>query len=181
MPPEDYALRSRKDAEGGPLRPECLYHSLRIPARLLGSLSALAPKTRRQFPEIDGDIHIVAVPARHGEVRCTVYRPPIVHRRSERRHYRLASAEWETNGNGIEGIAPELVISAERDRLRGEAAALARKLDVAGSVVEYRDVPGVDHGYNIVGDSEDITLQIYDFIVDHVVRSTTEEKSRFPQ
>jgi acetyl esterase len=73
-----------------------------------------------------------------------------------------------TNGDNIKGVAPALVITAELDRLHDETAAYARKLDAAGSLVEYRDVLGVDHGYNILGDSKGITRQIYDFSADHM-------------
>jgi acetyl esterase len=55
----------------------------------------------------------------------------------------LASPAWGDNAEGIEGIAPALVVTAERDRLRGEAAAYAAKLDAVGALIEYRDVPGV--------------------------------------
>jgi acetyl esterase/lipase len=285
-------------------------------ARLFGKLSALAPRVRRQFPEIDGDTYTLSVPTRHGGVECTIYRPPsdadekppvyvnahgggfvigyswqddpwcrylAAHAKvavvnvdyataprsrfpaaieqlfdvlrwassAERDwdglrlcvggqsaggalaagaarlalenggpkialqvlHYppldlvtpprqkhaaggrpflrpwmgeifdtayipnpdlrldRLASPAWGSNGDGIKGIAPALVITAERDRLRDEAAVYAGKLDAAESLVEYRDVPGVDHGYNLVGGSEEITRRMYDFIIDHVARA----------
>lgn len=90
---------------------------------------------------------------------------------AQRRHH-LASPAWGTNADGIEGIAPALVITAERDGLRDEAATYARKLDVAGSLVEHHDVPGVDHGYDIRGESPEVTRRTYEFIVDHVVRAT---------
>ena len=76
------------------------------------------------------------------------------------------------NADGIEGIAPALVITAERDRLRSEAATYARKLEEAGSLVEYREVPGVDHGYDILDESAEVTRQMYEFIADHVKRAT---------
>jgi len=287
-------------------------------ARLFGKAGALAPKSRRQFPEIQGDTYVVSVPTRHGDVACTIYNPPatsgtrvavyvnvhgggfviaypeqddpwcrylaahakvaavnvdyaiaprsrfpiaveqvydvlmwassadrewdggrlcvggqsaggslaagaarlaletggpqialqVLHYpvldlvtpakdkhgargkpflrpwmgeifttayipEPDRRRDRLASPAWGPNGDGIKGIAPAVVITAERDRLRNEAAIYARKLDAVGCLVEYRDVPGVDHGYNIIGDSEDITRQMYDFIVDHVVRASS--------
>ena len=91
----------------------------------------------------------------------------------KQRRDRLASPAWGTNGDNIKGIAPALVITAELDRLHDETAAYARKLDAAGSLVEYRDVLGVDHGYNILGDSKEIARQIYDFIADHVASATT--------
>ena len=59
-----------------------------------------------------------------GEVFDTAYIPDPAQRRD-----RLASPAWGTNGDHIEGIAPALVVSAEFDRLRDEAAAYADKLD----------------------------------------------------
>ncbi|MDT5251425.1 MAG: hypothetical protein QOE48_6140 [Mycobacterium sp.] len=98
-----------------------------------------------------------------GDVLDTAYIPD-----PEQRRDRLASPAWGTNGDNIKGVAPALVITAELDRLHDETAVYARKLDAAGSLVEYRDVLGVDHGYNILGDSKGITRQIYDFIADHM-------------
>lgn len=90
---------------------------------------------------------------------------------AQRRH-RLVSPAWGSNADGIEGIAPALVITAERDRLRSEAATYARKLEEAGSLVEYREVPGVDHGYDILDESAEVTRQMYEFIAGHVKRAT---------
>jgi acetyl esterase len=39
-------------------------------------------------------------------------------------------------------------------------------------LVEYLDVHGVDHGYNILGDDTEITRRMYDFIAGHVARAT---------
>jgi acetyl esterase len=77
---------------------------------------------------------------------------------------------------GAISIAPALVVTAEFDRLRDEAAAYADKLDVAGSLVEYREVRGVDHGYNIMSDAWDITRQMYAFIADHVAGAVGQEQ-----
>jgi acetyl esterase/lipase len=106
-----------------------------------------------------------------GEVFDTAYIPD-----PEQRRDRLASPAWGTNADHIEGIAPALVVTAEFDRLRDEAAAYADKLDVAGSLVEYREVRGVDHGYNIMSDAADITRQMYAFIADHVARAVGQEQ-----
>ncbi len=67
-----------------------------------------------------------------------------------------------------------LVVTAELDRLRDEAARYARKLQAAGSLVEYHDVTGVDHGYNILGDSTDVTAAMYEYIADHVTQATAQ-------
>jgi acetyl esterase len=88
-----------------------------------------------------------------------------------RRRHHLASPAWGANADGIEGIAPALVITAERDRLRAEGAAYARRLEAAGSLAEYHDVRGVDHGYDIRGESPEVTRQAYAFIAGHVARA----------
>ena len=103
-----------------------------------------------------------------GEVFDTAYIPD----RAQRRH-RLASPAWGANADEVTGIAPALVIAAEFDRLRDEAKRYADKLAAAGSLVEYHDVHGVDHGYNIMSDATDITRQMYDLIADHVRRAVS--------
>ena len=102
-----------------------------------------------------------------GEVFDTAYIP-----RPAQRRDRLASPAWAANGDGIGGIAPALVVTAEYDRLRGEAQRYAEKLDIAGSLAEYHEVAGVDHGYNIMSSAVDLTEQVYLRIVGHVVRAT---------
>ncbi len=98
-----------------------------------------------------------------GEVFDTAYIPDRAHR-----GHRLASPAWGTNADDITGIAPALVVAAEFDRLRGEDKRYADKLEAAGSLVEYVEVRGVDHGYNIMSDATEITRQMYDLIVGHV-------------
>ena len=72
----------------------------------------------------------------------------------------------------LTGIAPALVITAEHDRLRDEARGYAERLDSAGSLAEYYEAPGVDHGYNIMSSAADITRATYDPICRHVIRAT---------
>jgi acetyl esterase len=88
------------------------------------------------------------------------------------RRHRLASPAWDGNADGLDGIAPALVITAELDRLRDEAASYARRLEAVGSLVEHYDVPGVDHGYNIMSDDTDVTERVYALIAGHVIRAT---------
>lgn len=103
-----------------------------------------------------------------GEVFDTAYIPDPAQRRD-----RLASPAWGDNADGIAGIAPGLVVTAAHDRLRDEARRYAEKLDAAGSLAEYYEVAGVDHGYNIMSSATDVTRRSYDHIVGHVVRATT--------
>ncbi|MBE1551140.1 acetyl esterase/lipase [Mycobacterium sp. OAS707] len=91
----------------------------------------------------------------------------------EQRRHPLASPAWGPNADDITGIAPALVVTAEYDRLCGEGRRYADKLEAAGALVEYVEVRGVDHGYNIMSDAKEITRQMYDSIVEHVRRATS--------
>lgn len=104
-----------------------------------------------------------------GEVFDTAYIPD-----RDRRRNRLASPAWGENCTNLAGIAPAVVVTAEFDRLRDEAAAYARRLDAVGALAEYVEVPGVDHGYNIMSDAPEAvaaTTQTYRRIAEHVVRA----------
>lgn len=103
-----------------------------------------------------------------GEVFDTAYIPDPAQRRD-----RLASPAWGDNADGIAGIAPALVVTAEHDRLRGEARRYADKLQAVGALAEYYEVPGVDHGYNIMSNAADVTRDSYARIAAHVVRATS--------
>ena len=89
-----------------------------------------------------------------------------------RRGHRLASPAWGENADGLAGIAPALVVTAELDRLRAEAITYARKLDVAGSLVEHHDVTGADHGYDLLGTAPGAAQRTYDLIAAHLRRAT---------
>jgi acetyl esterase len=102
-----------------------------------------------------------------GEVFNAAYVPD-----RARRTDRLASPVWGANADGIDGIAPALIVTAEYDRLRGEGHQYAQKLDAVGSLAEYHDVPGVDHGYNIMSNNAEVTRKVYDLIARHVRRAT---------
>lgn len=102
-----------------------------------------------------------------GEVFDTAYIPGRAQRRD-----RLASPAWGRNADGITGIAPALVVTAEHDRLRDEARCYAAKLEAAGALVEYYEVPGVDHGYNIMSEATEVTRRVYAHLAAHVARAT---------
>ena len=53
----------------------------------------------------------------------------------------------------------------------------AHQLDTAGSLAEYHDVRGVDHGYNVMSDELDVTRRMYDLIAGHVRRATAQPVS----
>ncbi|MGA6161660.1 alpha/beta hydrolase fold domain-containing protein [Amycolatopsis magusensis] len=103
-----------------------------------------------------------------GEIFDTAYIPD----RGERGH-RLASPAWGPNADGLDGIAPAVVITAELDRLRAEAITYARKLDVAGALVQHHDVTGADHGYDMLGDAPGLAQQTYDLIAGHLRRAVS--------
>lgn len=102
-----------------------------------------------------------------GEIFDTAYIPDPARRRDP-----LASPAWGDNGTGLQGIAPALVITAEYDRLRDEARRYADALAAAGALAEYYEVPGVDHGYNIMSENIEATRRTYAHIVEHVRRVT---------
>jgi acetyl esterase len=102
-----------------------------------------------------------------GDVFDAAYVP-----KAEDRRHRLVSPAWGTNSDDIAGIAPAVVITAELDRLRAEAITYAEKLDAAGSLVKLYDLPGVDHGYNIMSDDVELTREMYDAIAGHVRDAT---------
>ncbi|WP_458316246.1 alpha/beta hydrolase [Mycolicibacterium brisbanense] len=106
-----------------------------------------------------------------GEVFDTAYIPDPAQRAD-----RLVSPAYGDNADGIDGIAPALVVTAEYDRLRAEAWRYAQKLDAVGALAEYHEVRGVDHGYNIMSNAGDVTRQAYDLIAGHVSRATTGPK-----
>jgi len=100
------------------------------------------------------------------EVFDTAYIPEPKFRRD-----RLASPAWGDNADDIAGIAPALVVTAEHDRLRDEARRYAGKLGAVGALTEYHEVPGVDHGYNIMSEAGEVTRRTYARIAEHVVRA----------
>ena len=102
-----------------------------------------------------------------GEVFDTAYIPDRAQRLD-----RLASPAWGANADEIVGIAPAVVVTAEHDRLRDEAHRYAEKLHAAGSLIEYHEVTGVDHGYNIMSGALDVTRAVYSRIAGHVARAT---------
>ncbi|CAN5825019.1 alpha/beta hydrolase [soil metagenome] len=93
----------------------------------------------------------------------------------EQRRDRVASPVWGSNADDLRGIAPAVIVTAEFDRLRDEAAAYADKLRGVGALAAYHEAAGVDHGYNLMSDTPialAATRETYDLIVGHVVRAT---------
>lgn len=67
---------------------------------------------------------------------------------------RLASPAGPADQADIRGIAPAVVIAAEQDILRAEAQRYADRLRDAGSLLAYREVADVDHGYDLNDDEK---------------------------
>jgi acetyl esterase len=97
---------------------------------------------------------------------CEVFDTAYVPDRAQRRH-RFVSPAWGDNADGIAGIAPALVITAEFDRLRNEAKRYADKLEAVGALAEYVEVRDVDHGYDIMTDETEVIRRMYELIAAH--------------
>ncbi|MDT5155510.1 MAG: acetyl esterase, partial [Mycobacterium sp.] len=76
------------------------------------------------------------------EVFDTAYLPDAVQRR-----HRLASPAWGINADGLDGIAPALVITAEYDPLRDQGEAYAQRLRDAGVPTQSVRADGLFHGF----------------------------------
>jgi acetyl esterase/lipase len=107
------------------------------------------------------------IPVPFEEIFDTVYIPS-----PEARRDRLASPAWGSNGDGIAGIAPALVITCEIDRLHDEGVAYADKLAAAEALREHLDLAGVDHGYNVLSRDRALVEHSYALIAKHVVAAT---------
>ncbi|MFI5614405.1 alpha/beta hydrolase [Amycolatopsis sp. NPDC051903] len=101
---------------------------------------------------------------------CEVFDTAYVPDRAQRRH-RFVSPAWGDNADGLAGIAPALVVTAEFDRLRAEAKRYADKLEAAGALAEYLEVPDVDHGYDIMTGETEVIRRMYEAIAAHVTRA----------
>lgn len=93
--------------------------------------------------------------------------------RPDQKRHRLASPASGANGDGIQGIAPALIITCGIDRLHDEGVHYAGKLRDAGALVEHVNLAGIDHGYNITGSDRKLVEQNYALIAEHVRRVTT--------
>lgn len=85
---------------------------------------------------------------------------------------RLVSPAWGSNGDGITGIAPALVITCELDSLRDEGVAYAGKLAAAGSLREHVDLAGARHNFNLLSRDRALVEDAYALIVKHVTSAT---------
>lgn len=79
-----------------------------------------------------------------GDIFNTAYVPD-----SRQRADRLASPAGTADTADLSGIAPALIITAERDLLRAEGVRYAERLRNSGALVEHIDVAGLDHAYDM--------------------------------
>ncbi|MFD4577137.1 alpha/beta hydrolase fold domain-containing protein [Streptomyces sp. NPDC058417] len=83
------------------------------------------------------------------------------------------SPAWGANSDDITGIAPAVLVTAGRDRLRAEGLVYAARLAHAGALVAHHDLPDVDHGYDITGENPEVTKEMYAVLAAHVRRAAT--------
>lgn len=89
-----------------------------------------------------------------------------------RRADRLISPAHAGDTADLRGIAPALVITAERDLLRAEGQRYAERLRAAGALAELIDVAGLDHGYDLEAGNVEPARAIYARISGHVRQAT---------
>jgi acetyl esterase len=92
----------------------------------------------------------------------------------EAKRHRLASPAWGSNGDGISGIAPALVITCADDRLHDEGVAYADKLAAVGALRGHLDLAGIDHGYNLRVKDRALVENSYALIAKHVIAATAD-------
>lgn len=96
-----------------------------------------------------------------GPIFDTAYCPD-----AELRSDRLASPAGPADIASLKGIAPALIVTGHKDILREEAIRYAERLEHAGALIEHLDLPGVGHGFNILGAPRDVVVAAYDRIVE---------------
>ncbi|MGW1782430.1 alpha/beta hydrolase [Streptomyces sp. NPDC002143] len=100
-----------------------------------------------------------------GEIFDTAYVPD-----PRERAHRLVSPAGAADTVDLKGIAPALVITAEYDLLRNEAARYAERLGTADALVEHHEVGGADHGYDTKDDER--ARATYALIARHIRQAT---------
>lgn len=133
-------------------RPEVLLQVLMYPA-----LDLSIPASQKWSPGQEKFL------VRMGPVFNSAYCPDI-----RLRADRLASPAGAKDTAPLAGIAPALVISAEHDILRDEAARYAQRLRTDGALIEHLDLHGVGHAFNMGGAGRDVVEPVYQKIVESV-------------
>jgi acetyl esterase/lipase len=99
--------------------------------------------------------------ARMGPVFDSVYCPD-----RDLRKDRLISPAAASDTVCLTGIAPALIVTAQRDILRDEGARYAARLSHAGALIEHIDLYGVGHGFTVRGASRAVVEPVYTRIAD---------------
>lgn len=101
-----------------------------------------------------------------GQVFDTAYVPDPARRRD-----RLVSPAGPADTSDLTGMAPAVIIAAEHDILRDEARRYADRLETVGALVDYREIPGADHGYDM--DDDALARETYLYIAEKVRAAVT--------
>ncbi|EXF24531.1 carboxylesterase [Nesterenkonia sp. AN1] len=136
--------------EGG--RPEVLLQVLMYPA-----LDLSIPAARKWSPGQEKFL------VRMGPVFNSAYCPDV-----RLRADRLASPAGVKDTAPLAGIAPALVISAEHDVLRDEAARYAQRLRAEDALIDHLDLHGVGHAFNMGGAGREVVEPVYEKIAESV-------------
>lgn len=96
-----------------------------------------------------------------GEIFDSAYVP-----NPQERSDRLVSPASPADTADLTGIAPALVLTAEYDLLKAEGERYSERLQRAGALIEYYDIPEADHGYD-VKDAEKARI-VYALIASHL-------------
>lgn len=88
------------------------------------------------------------------------------------RGHAWASPAWGDNPRNLAGVAPAIVITCERDRLRDEGLRYAAALRDCGALALHYDVPHVDHAYNLFDAKHRATTEhVYRLLAERVKRA----------
>ncbi|MFT4052809.1 MAG: alpha/beta hydrolase fold domain-containing protein [Microbacterium sp.] len=101
---------------------------------------------------------------RLGPIFDTAYVP----RRADRAD-RLVSPAGPADTTPLDGIAPAVVVTCEKDILREEGIRYAERLERVGALAEHIDLPGVGHGFNILGSPRELVEGAYGRVARHIV------------
>ncbi|MFT4213709.1 MAG: alpha/beta fold hydrolase [Microbacterium sp.] len=108
-----------------------------------------------------------------GPIFDTAYVPRLADRAD-----RLVSPAGPADAAALDGIAPAVVITCEKDILREEAVRYAQRLGRVGALAEHIDLPGVGHGFNILGSARELVEGAYGRIVQHIIAVGGDEVDR---
>lgn len=127
--------------------------AIRLQVLMYPPLDLTVSASSKKTPDKEGFL------VKMGPVFDTVYCPD-----PRTRHDRLVSPAGPDDVAALTGIAPAMVVTAQRDILHDEGSRYAARLQSAGALVAHLDLPGVGHGFNILGSGRDVVLPVYEAI-----------------